>query len=455
MGRRWGANIRVRWKLDTESNQTSLAAKPTTEETLTALVHEADEFSYKGQSYDILQAIASIDNELSARAAVALHNLEKALQDAVVNDGRFPGSAVIMLSRDNNGLSGFYPGFFGDALLRHALLSKSAAASLAWLEKVLRTREATGKLMFLLWGVHVAEASKVSPNVALCPLSAIPEGDTTRWIRKQYAGGRFDSLTPTTLEWAQPDAVLVMDIKIACFAQREPFPERTADESLADYYFLKDLLMLLAVAGPCSPILAASWTTLDDPDLAFACRGEGRSGTMHEIFSNQPPAQVDLNIEVLKICHANFLRSSNDDKSRIRTALKRIVQARMRHNLGDRAVELCTALETLGGDGESNEIIHKVATRFARFIGGDVAVRKKNFKLIKEVYGIRSKMVHQGIFISKRMIHDLSPEQAINYVIDLATKFVQKALEEMKIPDWHEFDITEQAHGDDSHRVGK
>lgn len=419
-----------------------------------ALVHEADEFSYKDQSYDILQAIASSDNELSARATVALHKLGMALQDAVVNDGRFPGNAVIMLSRDNNGLIGFYPGFFGDTLLRHALKYKSASGSLAWLEKVLRTREATGKLMFLMRGVHVAEASQVSPNVALCPLSAIPEGDTTRWIRKQYVDGRFDSLIHTTLDWAPPDAVLVMDIKIACFAQRAPLPERTADELLADYYFLKDLLMLLSVAGPCSPILAASWTTLDDPDLAFACRGEGRSGTMHEIFSNQPPAQVDLNIEVLKICHANFLRVCDDDKSRIRTALKRIVQARMRHNLGDRAVELCTALETLGGDDESNEISHKVATRFARFIGGDVATRKKNFKLIKAIYGIRSTMVHRGIFKSKK-IDDLSTEQAINYVINLATKFVQKALEEMRIPDWHEFDITEQAYGGDSTGMSK
>ena len=108
------------------------------------------------------------------------------------------------------------------------------------------------------------------------------------------------------------------------------------------------------------------------------------------------------------------------------------------------------ALETLGGDGEKNEISHKVATRFARFIGGDVTTRQKNFKLIKNIYSIRSTMVHLGIYNSKKPIDDLSPEEAIDYVIDLATKFIRKVLEDRKVPDWKVFDITEQGFGGNS-----
>lgn len=436
--------------MNTGADQLSSAAKPSSEETLKALIHAAEEFSHDGKRYDILQAIESSDNELSARAVFALHDLGKVIQDAVVNDPRFPGNRVIMLSRDNNGFTGFYPSLFGDILLRYALMRKSASGALDWLDKVLHTQKATGKLIFLMWGVRVVAPLQVCPNVTLCPVSAIPEGYTMRWIREQYAGGRFNSLVPLALDWVPPEALLVMDIDIACFAQPEPMPEQHPDEQLKEYYFLKDVFMLLAVAGACSPVLAAWWTTLDDPDLALACRGEGRSGTMHEIFSLKPPTQAELDGEILKTCHAGFLAVNDSDRLRIRTAVKRIMQARMRHNLGDRAVEICTALETLGGDGEKNEISHKVATRFARFIGGDVTTRQKNFKLIKNIYSIRSTMVHLGIYNSKKPIDDLSPEEAIDYVIDLATKFIRKVLEDRKIPDWKVFDITEQGFGGNS-----
>lgn len=420
---------------------------------LDALTSQARLFSYDGRQYDLVQAVESLDDELSVRAAISINDLGKAIQEAVVNDSRFPGLDVVMLSRDNNGLGGFYPNFFGDTLLRRALLNESASEALAWLQKVLTTRTATGKMMFLMWGVHVAEPLQVTPNITLCPLRSIPEGSTTRWIQKHYASGRHDSLIPTALDWAPPNAVLVMDIKISCFAQREPFPQKSPDESLADYYFLNDLFMLLPVAGPCAPVIATHWTTLDDPDLAFACRGEGRSGTMHEIFSIQSPSQTEVNVEILRTSHAGFLKLNISDKSRIRTALKRIVQARLRHSLGDRAVELCTSLETLGGDDQTNEISHKVATRFARFVGGDLAARKKNFKLIKAVYGIRSKMVHGGVFDPTKTFDGLTTEVAIEYVINLATRFIQEVLEQQRFPEWQEFDITEHMDSTVSHET--
>ena len=416
--------------------------QPTTEAVLSSVIDQALQFTHQGKRHDIIQALESNDDELYANAAMELDRLSEEIQDIVVKDQRFPGESVVMLSRDNNGFSGFYPKYFGDTLIRHGLMNGSTSQAIAWLEKVLSTKETTGKLIFLMWGVQVTEPMQINPDITLRPMSSIGPGPTSRWIEKQYTQRRRESLIPTALNWARPTAVLVMNIKVNCFTQREPLPERKAEDSLNEYRFLHDLFMLLPVGGPCAPILAAHWTMLDDPDLAFASK-EGLSQRMHEIFSIQPPSEAEIDIEIVKKSHTGFLALDAGAKSRVRTALKRIIQARLRHSPGDRAVELCTALETLGGDKETNEISHKVATRFARYIGGNIEIRKKNFKLIKAVYTIRSKMVHQGEFDPTKRIDGLTPDVAIEYVNTLATKFIQLVLEQQRFPDWAEFDITD------------
>jgi hypothetical protein len=132
---------------------------------------------------------------------------------------------------------------------------------------------------------------------------------------------------------------------------------------------------------------------------------------------------------------------TNDDKLRVRTALKRLTQARWRHDLGDRAVELCIALESLAGDDGTSEITHKISSRVVRLIEGDLPTRSKNFKLIKAVYDFRSQMVHRGIVNPKKIIEGLAPESAVDYVIELAVHFVRKILARHGFPNWKEFDI--------------
>lgn len=53
----------------------------------------------------------------------------------------------------------------------------------------------------------------------------------------------------------------------------------------------------------------------------------------------------------------------------------------------------CSVLECLF-TSDNTEVTHKVAERFARFIGKDFEDRKRLFKLVKDTYKIRSKAVH-------------------------------------------------------------
>lgn len=424
----------------------NLAVEPLAlEQALHQAITLADQFEHDGTRVDVLQAVRSVSDELSTRAVIFVHTLATKIQEAVVRDPRFPGQRVVMLRRDNNGLSGFYPSFFGQQLLEYAIRARSAEQAINWLRRVLSTQETTGKLIFLLWGVEAAEPLVITPMFTLCSPAEIAEQVAADWISEMYDGGRYNQVVPSSPEWSRPSAVLVMRTVIPTFAQYEPIPEQPANEALRDYHHLKDVMMLLAVAGPCCPVLAAYWSVLEDAELAAACHGEARGGTMHEITSRSPPVAVPIDGELMKACVSGFQGMRDTEQARVRTALKRIIQARMRHDLGDRAVEICTALETLAGDGQNNEISHKVATRFARFLGGDLDTRKDTFKLIKAVYGIRSKMVHGAMTTMPSTVNGRPAEEAVHSATELAGKFIARVLQAGSIPNWSDFDILEQA----------
>jgi hypothetical protein len=424
--------------------ETSIPEPLSLEQALDRAITVADQFENDGRRLDVLEAVRSSNDELSARAVMFMHKLATEVQEAVVRDPRFPGQRVVMLRRDNNGFSGFYPRFFGTQLLKYAMRVRSVEQAINWLQRVLSTQETTGKLIFLLWGVEAIEPVMITPTITLSSPDAISERVAHDWIREMYDGGRYNQLVSSSLDWSEPSAVLVMRTVISTFAQYEPMPEQSADESLRDYHQLKDVMLLLAVAGPCCPVLAAHWSVLEDAELAAACQGEARSGTMHEITSRSPPVAVPINGELMQACVSGFQGMRDTEQARVRTALKRIIQARMRHDLGDRAVEICTALETLAGDGENNEISHKVATRFARFLGGNLDTRKDTFKLIKAVYGIRSKMVHGAMTRMPTTVNGRPAEEAIHAATELAGKFVARVLQTGGIPNWPDFDILEQ-----------
>lgn len=68
----------------------------------------------------------------------------------------------------------------------------------------------------------------------------------------------------------------------------------------------------------------------------------------------------------------------------------------------------CTVLECLF-TSDSTEVNHKIAERFAYFLGANSTERKKYFKLAKDAYGIRSKTTHgQVIKIPNGKLEEIS-----------------------------------------------
>jgi len=141
---------------------------------------------------------------------------------------------------------------------------------------------------------------------------------------------------------------------------------------------------------------------------------------------------------------SEFIKLDDKTKSKIRVALDRLNLALRRSYLGDTAIDICIALESIVGGNETNEVTHKVTTRTVKLLGGNMASRMTNRDIVKAAYNYRSGMVHNG--------QEPKGEKSVNGVKTSADNILAKAivicadvikiiLRDGKIPEWQNFDI--------------
>lgn len=191
--------------------------------------------------------------------------------------------------------------------------------------------------------------------------------------------------------------------------------------------------------------MAMGWWQFNDPDFAEAAMGTSRTAQLVEILPRPGIVWPVLNtVEAVDVV-TRYLALEGDVRFKIRVALKRLSQALRRHDVGDKAIELAIAFETLTSDSDSSEVTNKVKVRSTKLLGGDKEKRLVNYKLIGETYTARSKMVHTGHFDStKQKVYggeSLSYSQALDRAAGLCADLIKIIIIRGAIPNWHEFDI--------------
>lgn len=391
----------------------------------------------------LLDALEAEDVRTRAIACIELWQLAKGLDELLREDTRFPG-ATQMFVRTDNGASNFtYQ--LGATLLREAAQRGSARAAIDWAVKVLATRVARGQIISPVWGISIEAPVELEGGMRLVPLSLVPPSPQLRWLQAQQVG-LGNGLVASMLGLQDIDAALVLgrDIQDAV-CERPEAPGAAGDEFARIDRLFADTTLALCLAGPRIVIPVSRWFTFEDPDLQAASGGGGRLSQLHEML----PRRLDVvafDRELAQQVVRDFLALDIDGKPRkmIRVALVRLKQALARHNAGDAAVELSIALEVLCGDETPTEMTHKVTVRAVRFLGGEAAQRKRNYALIKKVYGIRSKLVHRGDEpAGTHRIGDtvLSTEALLAEAAALCAALVRRLLAAGAIPDWTEFDL--------------
>src|ERR1700690_2791413 len=347
----------------------------------------------KGLCLGLLEAAGSPDDRLMAPALIELDELAIALRKIIVKDPRFPGETPIMI-RSESGASGFYPNFFCGKLVNRLLRSRDSQGTIRWLEKVLTTKAADGQSITALWGVRVEQSIEIAKGMSIVPIYQIPDSSHKRWIQYVFPQHGGDAIFSSLL-FTPPESALVTHCRIDPFLHRLDGGEAPTHTG-PQWEQLKDVILVLTIVGPRVPLSAGHWFTFDDPDLEEAHGGGGREQALMEIVPVRYEAYPPLDPTEAKRTVAAYLALQGNLKDKVRVALERLSQAMLRHNAGDCAVDLATALEALVGDAESTEMAHKVRIRAARLIGGTEMELLRNAEVVKATYDIRSKLVHTG-----------------------------------------------------------
>ena len=169
--------------------------------------------------------------------------------------------------------------------------------------------------------------------------------------------------------------------------------------TLMDKTEIYDALMCMGLVGPFAHQAVASWmspprwmplnhggTFLSDIEGSYSSQSfpedaRAAAGSLFEAFCALP---VEL-------------------QARLRLAMQRLNRAMRRGipvDAADAAIDLGIALEVLylGGTGSEGlgELTFRLRICAARFLGTDEADKKRLFNLVGDLYGLRSKAVHEG-----------------------------------------------------------
>lgn len=417
-------------------------------EELTAAYQQSSAMKFAASELALLDALKSPNIEVSTKAAIQLHQLGDKLNQLVIKDGRFPGDSNRMVQGDG-GASAFYPYCIGSQLVRRTLQTGSPKAAIEWAQKVLATTTANGKSIHALWGVPVGQEILLTSEVKIVPIEDLPESYQKQWITgRSYFP--MESLVTSMLDLTPPKSALVMNRCIEPFTYDPAIQTNLPNDGfIKTDELLKDIALALTVVGPRVPITAAQWFTFDDPDLEQAgMMSGGRRGQMLEILPNRHSNYPMLcPTEAPQIVQA-YLALHGKTRDKVRVALQRLNQAQRRHNVGDRAVELSTAFETLLGDDTTTEMTHKIKVRSVRLIGGADEVRKRNAAIINKAYSIRSTLVHTGHVDTARSESICGQRMSVSDIIDhtiiMCVDLIKIIIRRGSIPNWPIFDITEQ-----------
>ena len=363
-----------------------------------------------------------------------IYGFEKEIRNLVVADARFLRDAVRFIGGGNGGAA-FYPNFFAGQLIRRAIESESALEAIEWFKKVVTTEGADGLYITAMWNFPVSSEIHIADNISLLPFDELPESRQKKMFLENQPG---TSLISSILNWIKPSSALVYKYHV------KPFLLDPDDADSSEYSRINaevdDILHLLVLVGPSAPIMAANWFNFIDPDLEFAIPHVSRGGQIIELM---PLRTVEKFFEFdefeIRALVTGFTKLDDDLKRRLKVAIDRIKQARMRHSFGDAAVEVSIAFETLLGDAERSKITSKLISRAGEILGGSKEDIARNKLIVRRTYEIRSKRVHEGLEYYKKIKLnniELAGEEIVNEACKLCANIVKIIIKNGKMPIW-------------------
>jgi hypothetical protein len=202
---------------------------------------------------------------------------------------------------------------------------------------------------------------------------------------------------------------------------------------------LDEVRLCLTSISVCSPLEEHRWKQYMDEMLEDAANvSAGISFRQIEIIPARLRKSEPLEEEKAASIIGCYFDLPIKYQSRMIRALDRLNQAMRRSSVGDMAVELSIALETLLLGDEKGDNRFKVALRSGIAFSESIEERIKCRKVIKRMYDLRSNLVHQGDDGNSRPENKDDIENAISFTAVIINNLIKKRKE----PDWPLLEIS-------------
>jgi hypothetical protein len=255
-------------------------------------------------------------------------------------------------------------------------------------------------------------------------ISLIPWADLRDSLQKQSLHERFVMELPFNF----PTGALVREHKtkkiyVSQTEYQQNFAKYTT--SSVDATDLHDGLMCLALVGPSSPQVLASWVTVPawTPIVAGSMQLFGLEG-----FSIVQKISAEGCKQGIQLFNG-FCSAPTPFQSRLRLVMQRLIRAMRRGAPVDAAIDLGISLEGLflsDMQDDRGELSFRLRVRSARFLRGTEPERNRISDLMRDIYKLRSIAVHTGsvdALFRGRPVQELL-QQGFSLAAETARRFI-------------------------------
>ncbi|MGB8289465.1 HEPN domain-containing protein [Rhizobium ruizarguesonis] len=308
--------------------------------------------------------------------------------------------------------------------INRPLAARGPGDTLRWLHAIFSVEKFVSRQCAELIGVKVVRDYAFANGVQLLPLGNMRPSWHSNQLRYVYEGPRsFLAATPSDV------AGMIQKVELTFSTDHNSHRQ--------DYSAFSDLALAITAAANAAPVVGTAWGEYEDTDFADAEFGWMHTPARHE---GRPPQFSTVTLEDDHVERINrFLSLSGKVKRACVTAAACLNSARRRVEAGQSAIDLATAFESLLATGdERTEITYRLRLRAALILASDYEGRLEVSNRIRDLYGLRSKIVH-GDSVASSTTADRS---TVEWGTQNFSRLLNLVISEGRLPDLKRLELT-------------
>ncbi|NKM26781.1 HEPN domain-containing protein [Rhizobium laguerreae] len=311
--------------------------------------------------------------------------------------------------------------------INRPLATRGPEDTLRWLHAIFSVERFVSRQCAELIGVKVGRDFAFANGVQLLPLENMRPSWHSDQLRYVYEGPRsFLAATPSDV------AGMIQKVELSFSTDHNAHRQ--------DYSAFSDLALAITAATDAAPVVGAAWGEFEDTDFADAQFGWVHTPARYE---GRPPQFFAVTLEDHHVEPINrFLSLSGKVRRACVTAAARLNSARRRVEAGQTAIDLATAFESLlATSDERTEITYRLRLRAALILASGYEGRLEVSNRIKDLYGLRSKIVH-GDSVASSTTADRS---TVEWGTQNFSRLLNLVIGEGRLPDLRRLELTGDA----------